>query len=125
MTKKYLQLNDIGCYKRAYNLSNYVWDIVIVWEWFPKRTVGCQFVEAVDSIPANIAEGFGRYTKKDKIRFYRIAFGSLLESLDWNEKANARHLISNEHYQHILAELKALQKEINYLISFTNQKLKN
>ncbi|MCK4639103.1 MAG: four helix bundle protein, partial [Bacteroidales bacterium] len=27
--------------------------------------------EAADSISANIAEGFGRYHKKDKIKFYR------------------------------------------------------
>jgi len=25
---RYLQLNDIDCYKRALKLSNYVWDIV-------------------------------------------------------------------------------------------------
>lgn len=63
---KYLQLNDIGCYKRSLNLSSYVWEIVIGWEWFSKRTVGIQFVTAVDSISANLAEGFGRYSKKDQ-----------------------------------------------------------
>lgn len=50
---KYLQLNDIDCYKRALSLSNYVWDIVIQWDWFAKRTVGIQFVTAIDSISAN------------------------------------------------------------------------
>lgn len=62
---KYLQLNDIDCYKRALNLSNYVWNIVIEWKYFEKQTVGIQFVTAIDSISANIAEGFGRYGKKD------------------------------------------------------------
>ena len=32
----------------AFHLSSYVWDIVIKWEWFPKKTVGGQFVEAID-----------------------------------------------------------------------------
>lgn len=121
---KYLQLNDIDCYKRALNLSNYVWEIVIKWEWFGKRTTGTQFVEAVDSISANIAEGFGRYGKKDKVKFYRYSMGSLKESLDWNEKAKTRNLLTSKQYRYILEELKALPKEINQLIKFTNQKLK-
>lgn len=59
--KKYLQLNDIDCYKRALKLSNYLWEIVIKWDYFAKNTVGTQFSTAIDSVSANIAEGFGRY----------------------------------------------------------------
>ena len=79
MEKKYLQLNDINAYKTAFKLSNYVWTIVIKWDWFAKKHIGGQFVEAVDSISANIAEGFGRYHKKDKIKFYRYSSGSIKE----------------------------------------------
>jgi four helix bundle protein len=86
MEKRYLQLKDIDAYMRAYNLSNYVWQIVINWEWFAKKHIGGQLVEAIDSISANIAEGFGRYHKKDKIRFYYFSSGSLKESIDWIEK---------------------------------------
>ena len=121
---KYLQLNDINCYKRALNLSNYVWDIVVSWEWFAKKTVGSQFVEAIDSISANIAEGFGRYGKKDKIKFYYYSFGSVKESLDWNEKSKYRKLFTPEQYSHIFNELELLPKEIHHLIKFTNEKLK-
>ena len=121
---KYLSLNDIDCYKRSLNLSNYVWNLVIDWDWFPKKTVGDQFVRAVDSVSANIAEGFGRYGKKDKIKFYRYSFGSVKESCDWNEKSKIRKLIVPEYYQHILNELQILPKEINQLIQFSNLKLK-
>lgn len=98
MDKKFLQLNDIDAYKIAFILSNKVWDIVISWDYFSKDTVGKQFVRAVDSISANIAEGFGRYSKKDKIKFYRISSGSIKEALDWNEKSRIRELITNEQY---------------------------
>jgi len=121
---RYLQLNDIDCYKRALALSNYVWDIVLRWEWFAKKTIGVQFVTAMDSISANIAEGFGRYGKKDKTKFYYYSFGSVKESLDWNEKSKIRKLLTEEQYQHILNELQALPKEIHQLIKFTNDKLK-
>ncbi len=50
MQNKYLQLNDVSAYKTAFHLSNYVWDIVIKWDWFAKKHVGGQFVEAADSI---------------------------------------------------------------------------
>ncbi len=48
MEKKYLSLNDVQAYKIAFNLSNYVWNIVVQWEWFTKITIGKQFVEAAD-----------------------------------------------------------------------------
>jgi len=121
--KKYLQLNDIDAYKIAYNLSNYVWDIVVKWEYFPKDTVGKQFVRAIDSISANIAEGFGRYGKKDKINFYRYSYGSIKESLDWNEKSKVRKLVTEEQYEHIYDELQKLPRYVNQLIKFTNDRL--
>jgi len=121
---KYLQLNDISCYKRAFKLSNYVWKVVLGWDLFAKRTIGEQFVRAIDSVSANIAEGFGRYGKREKVRFYRISHGSIKESLDWNEKAKVRKLMKKEDYEYILKELQVLPKEINELIKFTNEKLK-
>ena len=121
--EKYLQLNDIYSYKRSLALSQYVWHIVISWEWFAKKTIGAQFFEAMDSISANIAEGFGRYGKKDKVKFYYYSFGSMKESLDWNEKAKMRGLITTEQYEHILQDLQMLPREIHQLIKFTNKKL--
>lgn len=120
---KYLQLNDVSSYKISFFLSNYVWEVVLKWDHFAKDTVGKQFVRSIDSISANIAEGFGRYTKKDKISFYRYSYGSIKESLDWNEKARVRKLLKNQEYDHILEELNKLPKEINGLIKYTNQKL--
>lgn len=123
-TRKYLKLNDIESYRVSFHLSNYVWDLIIKWSSFSQRTVGEQFVRAVDSISANIAEGFGRYGKKDKVKFYRYSQGSLNESLDWNQKSKARKLVSEDEYEHIFAELQKLPRAINALIAFTNQKLK-
>lgn len=121
--RNYLQLNDLNSYKISFHLSNYAWEIVIKWDNFSKNTIGMQYVRAVDSISANIAEGFGRYSKKDKIKFYRYGFGSIKEALDWNEKARIRKLITAEQYNYIFQELMKLPKEINSLIKFTNEKL--
>ena len=123
-SKNFLRLSDLECYMVSYHLSNYVWHIIIQWDSFAKKTVGIQFVRSIDSISANIAEGFGRYHKKDKIKFYRYSQGSNKESLDWNQKAKVRKLLSEDEYKHILTELQKLPRSINHLIKFTNEKLK-
>lgn len=121
--KKYLKLNDIEAYKISFHLSNYVWAVVLKWNFFAKKTIGSQFVNAADSISANIAEGFGRFFKKDKIKFYRYSFGSLKECFDWNQKARIRQLLSDDEYDKIFADLEKLPKAINSLIKYTNEKL--
>jgi len=121
--KKYLELKDLSAYRIAFDLSNYIWAIVIKWNYFAKDTVGRQLVRAVDSISANIAEGFGRYFKKDKVNFYRYSYGSIEESIDWIEKAYKRGLLNEREYRHISSELNKLPKEINSLIKFTNSRL--
>lgn len=119
----YLKLNDLSAYKIAFPLSNYVWDIIKDWEYLEKQTVGIQFLRSIDSISANIAEGFGRHFKKDKVKFYYYAFGSLTESTDWLEKSKVRGLVSESQYNHIKEELDKLPRELNYLIKFTLERL--
>ena len=122
--KKYLTLNDIESYMMAFHLSNFVWSIVVKWDFLARDTVGKQFITSTDSISANIAEGFGRYSKKDKIKFYRYSFGSLHESLDCNQKSKVRNLVSEQEYHHIFSELQKLPRSIHHLIKYTNEKLK-
>ena len=124
MEEQYLTINNLSAYKISFDLSNKAWDIVIKWSFFEKDTVGKQFVRSIDSISANIAEGFGRFSKKDKIRFYYYSLGSTLEALDWSKKSYIRGIISSDDYAHIRKELDKLPREINQLIKFTNQKLK-
>jgi len=120
---EYLDLEKISAYKIAFELSDYIWKIVLKWDFLAKDTIGKQFIRAIDSISANIAEGFGRYFKKDKIHFYRIARGSVYESLDWLEKAKKRNLLTAEQYEKILESLSRLPKEMNHLINYTDKKL--
>ena len=123
MDKKFLTLNDINAYHISFVLSNYVWSKVLTWDYFARDTIGKQLVRAADSIPANVAEGFGMYHKKEKMRFYRYSLGSSSEVTDWIRKARERNLLSEEEYQHISKILKNLPRELNHLIKFTNDKL--
>jgi len=120
----YLKVTDIEAYNISFELSNQVWDIVNQWPYLAQKTIGAQFIDATDSISANIAEGFGRYHKKDKIKFYHYSRGSTLESNGWLEKLIRRKLLNDEQYNRIKVELEKLPKAINSLIEYTNLHLK-
>lgn len=79
----------IGSVKRFEDLE--VWqeaqlfavEVYRVTNTFPKSEIygmTSQLRRASSSVSANIAEGFGRVTVNDKLHFYTIAYGSLLES---------------------------------------------
>lgn len=119
----YLKLNHISSYKISTELSDFVWTVVLKWGWFEKKTMGDQFVRSIDSIAANIAEGFGRYHKKDKQKFYYNARASVYEAIFWSSKAFKRKLVQEKDYVFIINTLYNLPKEINALIKFTEEKL--
>lgn len=121
--KKFLQLNNLSAYKSSFHLSNYIWNIIKNWDYLAKDTVGKQFIRSIDSISANIAEGFGRFGKRDKVKFYYYSLGSIKESLDWNEKSYRRNLLNIDQYDHIFNELNKLPKDVHSLIKYTMEKL--
>ena len=116
----YLKVNDIEAYQISFKLSNLIWDLVNKWLLLAQKTIGAQFIDASDSISANIAEGFGRYHKKDKIKFYHYSRGSSLECIDWLDKSMYRKLLNKEQYDFIKTELERLPKSINSLIKYTD-----
>ena len=51
------------------DLAEKVWSQVINWDYFLKDTIGKQLIRSVDSIAANLSEGFGRYHYKEVRNF--------------------------------------------------------
>jgi four helix bundle protein len=111
-----LLLDDLDIYQLAMEIGEYVWIMVSKWEYFSKKTVGGQFVEAADSIAANIAEGYGRFFYKDRKQFYYYSRGSLLEAKTWATKAFNRKLISPEEFDTLIERLKTLHFKLNNYI---------
>ena len=120
---KYIRFTDVQAYKTALELTNDIWNLVERWNHFHRETMGIQFAKAADSISANIAEGFGRYHKKDKIKFYHYALGSRSETCDWVEKAYVRRLITKEQHANFIEKLEQLRPGIWGLIKITEEKL--
>lgn len=110
-------------YRLAERLSDHIWELAMAWRSFPRDTVGKQLVRAVDSVGANIAEGYGRGDIKDHKRFVRIARGSLNETLHWLRRAHQRHLLTREQVGRIRPLIDELGPRLNaYLKSIGTKK---
>jgi four helix bundle protein len=116
-----IPLEDLETYQLSLEIGEYAWKLVDTLESFPKRTLGGQFVEAADSIAANIAEGYGRYYYKDRKQFCYYSRGSLMETKAWATKAMNRKLISKDEFEALVEKLKALHLKLNTYIKKLKQ----
>jgi four helix bundle protein len=99
---------NLEIYKLSEILADKIWKIVIEWNHLAQDTVGKQVIRSSDSIGANIAEGSGRGTDKDYVRFLKIARGSLYETRHWLRRAVKRDLLNKE----LIDELSVITKEL-------------
>lgn len=111
-----IKLEDLDIYQLALEIGEDVWNAVQKWDAFPKRTVGVQFVDASDSISANIAEGYGRYFYKDRKIFCYYSRGSLMETKNWVAKAVKRSLLTQAEYDILIGKLQTLHHRLNIYI---------
>jgi len=95
------RLYDLGVYQLARKLSKIAWEIYEQMDWQTKKIIGNQFIESIDSIGANIAEGYGRYHYLDKIKFFYNSRGSYCEAaLHWTDLLLGRNIIDKaKHYE--------------------------
>ena len=85
-----------------------------------KKHIGDQFLRSVDSIGANIAEGYGRFHYLDKVRFYYNTRGSHYEAFThWLELMLEREKISRQEFESISETALILQVKLNNFITAT------
>lgn len=76
-----------------------------------------QIRKAADSVPANIAEGSGRGTRKDFIQFLRMSKGSLRELETHLILATRVGYLTNEQMAEVEAKITSVSKLLNRLIA--------
>jgi len=111
-----MDLKDLEVYQLSEKLSDFIWNIVLNWDYFAKDTIGKQLVKASDSIAANIAEGYGRYHYKENKNFCYFARGSLEETKTWPRKSVRRGLINQTKHEELFDIIKKLPKFLNSYI---------
>lgn len=118
------KFEELEIYQLAEKLSDMIWDIVIKWDSFPRWTVGTQYVDASDSVGANIAEGYGRESYADRSRFAKISRGSLFETRHWTNKSYRRKLITDQEFTEINNILEILLPKLSSYINYLNEQSK-
>jgi four helix bundle protein len=106
---------QLDVYNKSMQLAD---DVTAITETFPpeKYFLRDQLNRAVLSVPNNIAEGNGRFTKNDKIHFFHIARGSAFECVSAMELCRRKKLLSEEKNEEYKSTLVDICKMISGLI---------
>ncbi len=83
-----------------------------------KFNLGSQIKRAASSIPANIAEGHGRFHYLDNIRFCYTARGSLVEVQSHLSLAIELEYLPEDVYSRLTNDAESVGKQLNNYISF-------
>lgn len=104
---------SLQVYQLAEKLADTIWDIVLNWQYFAKATIGEQLVDSADSVGSNIAEGSGRGSLLDNLRFVKIARGSFYETKYWLRRAYKRKLLKKSHVDALKPLVDELTPKLN------------
>ena len=77
-----------------------------------------QLKRAAQSIPANIAEGHGRYHFLDNVRFCYMARGSLVEVQSHMTLAHDLGYLSDDVYKRMTTHAESIGKQLNNYIAY-------
>lgn len=120
------KFTDLIVWKESHDL------VVMVYlqtKLFPKEETYAlvdQMRRAASSITANIAEGFGRHSYKEKVQFYYMSKGSLLELMNFFYISKDVGYLNDRDFERLYSLSVAIEQLLSKFISksktFINQK---
>ena len=120
MSQEYIELEQLEVYKISRELSSIGWKIFETLSWQNRKIIGDQFITSVDSIGANIAEGYGRFHYLDKIKFYYNSRVSFFECKNhWLNLLFERKIITETLFNEFNIASKPFVIKLNNFISST------
>lgn len=108
---------DLVVWQKSMTLVKLVYEVT---QSFPKEEqfgLTSQLRRSVVSVPSNIAEGSGRGTTQDYVRFLQIARGSLFESQTQIELAQQLDFLSEARAQQLTPLCNEIERMLNALIT--------
>jgi len=112
---KLQNFEDSRVWQAAVELATTVYGIVRILPKEENFALSAQLRRAVVSISTNVAEGFGRSGPKEKLQFYNIAYGSLLEVKSLLLVSEKLNYTTMSRLSPILTAAVSLQKQLNAL----------
>ena len=113
----YKSFTEMPVWQKAHKLSVEVFKLTTNLPRSEDYGLTSQIRRSSNSAPGNIAEGFGRKTKKDKAHFYIIARGSSFETQNHLLYGNTVSYFTNENTTMLFNQYSNLIYELNKLIN--------
>ena len=107
----------LDVYNESRLLVKDVYDLIQTFPKEEKYALCDQLRRSSISVPANIAEGKGRRSKREQIHFIEIAFGSLMETFCHIEIAKDLGYITEEQLNEKEKQIEIISKRISKLTS--------
>jgi len=104
---------NISAWRCAYAFTLRVYEITRHYPDSEKFNIVSQFQRAAVSIPANIAEGYKKLGRNDKLRFFNIAQGSLSECENYILLSYDLKYINEEEFVKLKVSAEETEKVLN------------
>ena len=111
---------DMDVWKKAHQLSIDSFHLTLPLPRSEDYALTSQIRRSSNSVSGNIAEGFGRKTKKDKSYFYTVARGSAYETQSHLEYGNGVGYFSDEQTERLFLEYNELVHQLNKIMKSLN-----
>jgi four helix bundle protein len=108
---------ELDVWQKAVTLATGLYELTSTFPDTERYGLVAQIRRAVTSVPANIAEGWGRGSTKEYIQFLLIARGSLMEVETHLIIARNLHYLDEGRLSPVLKRLEDIAKMLNRLIS--------
>jgi four helix bundle protein len=123
--KKISSFRDLVVWQLASEFSKEISELVKTFPDREKYILSNDFLRAARSIPANIAEGWGRQFLKEKVSFYNIANGSAEECSNHLVEAYNNRYIDEENHNLYQKKMRIIKVKITNLIVSTRKRIKS
>jgi four helix bundle protein len=123
-TKGYQNFEQLELWKKARELKNEIYVEVKTFPPEEKYRLVDQLIRSTRSVNAQIAEGHGRRTYPDRIRFYVQVRGSLSETLNHLIDAFDCKYINEEKLSYYRNKITEIEKMLNGYINWLEDKAK-
>ena len=108
---------DLKAWKKAHELTLEIYTVTKTFPSEERYRLIDQLCRSASSVPANIAEGKGRDSHKDFLKFLIIARGSVEETKYLLLLGRDLSFIQNEDYERLRGEYETVAKMLNGLIN--------
>jgi four helix bundle protein len=121
----YQNFEDLEVWKKGRVLKNEVFETVKSFPLEEKFRLIDQLIRSSRSVTTQIAEGHGRRTFPDRIRFCIIARGSLSETLNHFIDAVDCRYITDEQLLYFTNKIDEIERLLNGYINYLEKNIKN